>query len=57
MEAITDPGLLLKITPPRLRKTLLVWDGLRRSIGFAGSHFGPVQQQDGPVRDALVRCV
>ena len=30
MEAITDPGLLLKITPPKLRKTLLVRDRLRR---------------------------
>jgi LuxR family maltose regulon positive regulatory protein len=30
VEAITDPGLLLKITPPKLRKTLLVRDRLRR---------------------------
>ena len=30
MEAISDPGLLLKITPPKLRKTLLVRDRLRR---------------------------
>ena len=30
MEAITDPGLLLKVTPPKLRKTLLARDRLRR---------------------------
>jgi hypothetical protein len=30
MEAITDPGLLLKVTPPKLRKTLLVRERLRR---------------------------
>ena len=35
MEAITDPGLLLKVTPPKLRKTLLVRERLRR-IGTAG---------------------
>jgi len=29
-EAITDPGLLLKVTPPKLRKTLLVRERLRR---------------------------
>ena len=34
MEAITDPGLLLKVTPPKLRKTLLVRERLRR-IGAA----------------------
>jgi len=30
MEAVTDPGLLLKITPPKLRKSLLVRERLRR---------------------------
>jgi LuxR family transcriptional regulator, maltose regulon positive regulatory protein len=30
VEDITDPGLLLKITPPKLRKTLLLRDRLRR---------------------------
>jgi LuxR family maltose regulon positive regulatory protein len=30
VEAITDPGLLLKITPPKLRRSLLVRDRLRR---------------------------
>jgi LuxR family maltose regulon positive regulatory protein len=30
MEAIADPGLLLKVTPPKLRKTLLVRERLRR---------------------------
>lgn len=30
MEAINDPGLLLKITPPKLRKSLLLRDRLRR---------------------------
>jgi LuxR family transcriptional regulator, maltose regulon positive regulatory protein len=34
VEAIIDPGLLLKITPPKLRKTLLVRERLRR-IGAA----------------------
>ena len=34
MEAIADPGLLLKVTPPKLRKTLLVRERLRR-IGAA----------------------
>jgi LuxR family maltose regulon positive regulatory protein len=34
MEAITDPGLFLKVTPPKLRKTLLVRERLRR-IGAA----------------------
>jgi len=32
--SITDPGLLLKVTPPKLRKTLLVRERLRR-IGAA----------------------
>jgi len=31
VEAITDPGLLLKITPPKLRKALLVRERLRWS--------------------------
>jgi len=35
MEAIADPGLLLKVTPPKLRKTLLLRERLRR-IGAAG---------------------
>ena len=35
MEAIADPGLLLKVTPPKLRKTLLLRERLRR-IGTAG---------------------
>jgi LuxR family transcriptional regulator, maltose regulon positive regulatory protein len=30
LEPITDPGLLLKVTPPKLRKTLLLRDRLRR---------------------------
>lgn len=30
MEAITDPGLLLKVTPPKLRKALLARERLRR---------------------------
>lgn len=30
MDAISDPGLLLKITPPKLRKSLLVRERLRR---------------------------
>jgi len=30
VEAITDPGLVLKVTPPKLRKTLLVRERLRR---------------------------
>ena len=29
MEPITDPGLLLKVTPPKLRKSLLVRERLR----------------------------
>ena len=32
MEAITYPGLLLKVTPPKLRKTLLVRERLRRLV-------------------------
>jgi LuxR family maltose regulon positive regulatory protein len=35
MELVTDPGLLLKVTPPKLRKTLLVRERLQR-IGAAG---------------------
>jgi len=39
VEAISDPGLLLKITPPKLRKSLLVRDRLRR-IGESGDETG-----------------
>jgi LuxR family maltose regulon positive regulatory protein len=41
VEAITEPGLLLKVTPPKLRKTLLVRERLRR-IGAADNDIGVI---------------